>query len=256
MGKLKKVIVTINGNPTGGPFENVPEPKHINWDLWLGQAPKVPYCEERCHYTFRWWSEYSGGKMTDWGAHHVDIAHWGIGADASGPVEIDGKGTYPDIKNGYNMPPTFHADLKYANGVELEIRSEGTIGVRFKCAKGDVFVTRRSVQTDPKNLVKDLAMDRAEYTLYADDLNFKPKVGKLASIENHMQNFFDCVRSRRAPISDIVSQHRSVSTCHLANISMRLGRPLRWDPAKEVFIDDSEANEHLCREQRKGFETS
>ena len=255
-GKLKKCIVTIDGNPTGGPFENVPEPKHINWDLWQGQTPRLPYCEERCHYTFRWWSEYSGGKMTDWGAHHVDIAHWGIGADATGPVEIDAKGKFPKIKNGYNMPPWFHANLKYADGVELEIRCEGKIGVRFTCEKGDVFVTRRSVETDPPNLLKDLGMDRSAYKLYVHDLKFKPKVGKLASIENHMRNFFDCVQSRKTPISDIVSQHRSVSTCHLANISMRLGRPLRWDPDKELFIGDSEANKHVSREQRKGFEIS
>ena len=100
------------GNPTGGPFENVPTPKHINWDLWLGQTPAVPYCEERCHYTFRWWYEYSGGKMTDWGAHHVDIAQWGIGADQSGPVEIDGQAKLPNIENGYNVPPWFHANLE------------------------------------------------------------------------------------------------------------------------------------------------
>ncbi len=256
LGKLTKTIVTIDGNPTGGPFENVPTPKHINWNLWQGQTPAVRYCEERCHYTFRWWSEYSGGKMTDWGAHHVDIAQWGIGADASGPVEIDAKGKFPKIKNGYNMPPWFHADLKYANGVALEIRCEGKIGVRFKCEKGDVFVTRGSVHTDPPSLLKELGMDRSEYKLYDHDLKFKPKVGKLASIENHMQNFFDCVQSRKTPISDIVSQHRSVSVCHLANISMRLNRPLKWDPNKEVFVGDSEANKHLRREQRKGFEIS
>jgi len=254
LGKLNKVIVTIDGNPTGGPFENVPTPKHINWDLWLGQAPLVPYCEERCHYTFRWWYEYAGGKMTDWGTHHVDIAQWGIGADSSGPVAIDGKARFANVENGYNVPPWFHADLKYANGVELEIRCEGKIGVRFQCEKGDVFVTRSSIESDPASLLKELEMKRSEYTLYPHDVNFEPKVGKLASIENHMRNFFDCVRSRKMPISDVVSQHRSASTCHLANLSMRLGRPLRWDPEKERFVGDDEANRWLSREQRKGFE--
>ncbi len=256
LGKLKKAIVTIDGNPTGGPFENAPTPKHINWNLWLGQAPLVPYCEERCHYTFRWWFEYAGGKMTDWGTHHVDIAHWGIGADRTGPVEIDGKARFSKVDNGYNVPPWFQANLKYANGVDLEIRCEGKIGVRFQCEKGDVFVTRSSIETDPPALLKELEMKRSEYTLYADDLNFEPKVGKLASIENHMRNFFDCVKSRKTPVSDVVSQHRSAAACHLANISMRLGRPLKWDPNQELFVGDPEANQWLRREQRKGFEVS
>jgi len=254
LGKLTKAIVTIDGNPTGGPFDNVPTPKHINWNLWLGQAPLVPYCEERCHYTFRWWYEYSGGMMTDWGTHHVDIAQWGIGADNTGPVEIDGEAQFPKIKNGYNVPPHFQADLKYANGVKLEIRCKGKTGVRFKCEKGDLFVTRGGIESNPPNLMEDLNINRSQYTLYAHDLQFKPKVGKLESIENHMRNFFDCVRSRSAPISDVVSQHRSVSTCHLATISMRLGRPLRWDPDNEQFVGDGEANRWLSREQRKGFE--
>ncbi len=253
-GKLKKVIVTIDANPAGGPFENVHRPKHINWDLWQGQTPNVPYCEERCHYTFRWWYEYSGGKMTDWGAHHVDIAHWGIGADATGPVEIDAKAKIPNIKNGYNTATWFQADMKFADGVAMEVRCEGTIGVRFQCEKGDVFVTRKRVVTDPPELLKELAMDRSDYKIYKHDLKFKPKVGKLASIENHMRNFFDCVQTRKTPISDVASQHRSVSTCHLANISMRLGRALKWDPVKEVFIGDNDANQWLAREQRKGFE--
>jgi predicted dehydrogenase len=254
LGKVKKAIVTIDGNPTGGPFRNVPEPKHLNWNLWLGQAPSVPYCEERCHYTFRWWHEYSGGKMTDWGAHHVDIAQWGIGANQSGPTEIEGQAKFPKIENGYNMPPEFHANLKYPNGVEVEIRSKGKIGVRFQCEKGEVFVTRGSIESNPPELLKELEMDRSSYALYADDIHFEPKVGKLESIENHMRNFFDCVQSRKMPISDVVSQHRSVSTCHLANLSMRLNRPLRWDPNKELFEGDKEASGWLLRQQRKGFE--
>lgn len=256
LGRVKKAIVTIDGNPTGGPFENVPVPKHLNWDLWLGQAPKVPYCEERGHYTFRWWFEYSGGKMTDWGAHHVDIAQWGLGTDNTGPVAIEGKAKLPDVSNGYNVPPWFHATLKYASGVEMEIRCEGKIGVRFICDKGEVFVTRGSIETSPAELLRELSPERGEYQLYAHDLSFQPKVGKLESIENHMRNFFDCVQSRRQPISDVVSQHRSVSVCHLANIAMRVGRPLRWDPAAETFPGDREANSLLAREQRKGYEVA
>lgn len=255
IGKLKRVIVTIDANPAGGPFQTVPVPKHLNWDLWLGQAPTTPYIEERCHYTFRWWYEYSGGKMTDWGAHHIDIAQWGMGTDQTGPISIVGEADMPTVANGYNTPTSFLAKLRYAHDVELEIRSQGTIGVRFEGEKGSVFVTRGSIESNPKEILTDAPLERSGYQLYSHDLSFEPKVGKLESIENHMHNFFQCVENRQTPISDVVSQHRSVSVCHLANIAMRLGRPLQWNPGKEQFVDDSEADTWLAREQRKGFET-
>lgn len=254
LGKLERVVATIDGNPTGGPFENVPIPKHLNWNLWLGQAPLVPYCEERCHYTFRWWYEYSGGKMTDWGAHHLDIAQWGIGGDDTGPVSIDGKGEIPSLANGFNTPPVFEAALRYASGVELLVRSRGEVGVRFEGTEGSVFVTRGSLQSDPPEILADRPLLRDDYQLYEHDKSFEPKVGKLESIENHMRNFFDCVATRKPPISSVASQHRSVSLCHLANISIRLGRPLKWDPDMERFVSDREADTWLAREQRKGFE--
>lgn len=254
LGKIKRAEVVIDGNPTGGPFDNVPTPKHINWNLWLGQAPFVPFCEERCHYTFRWWFEYSGGKMTDWGAHHVDIALWGLGADRSGPVHIDARADIPTIENGYNTPSHFDAKLRFADGAELSIKSRGTIGVRFEGEKGSVFVTRGAIGSEPAAILKESPLARDDYQLYAYDLNFQPKVGKLESIENHMRNFFDCIRTRQTPISDVVSQHRSVSACHLANIAMRLGRSLDWDPISEKFVGDAEANQWLSRPQRKGFE--
>jgi hypothetical protein len=119
----------------------------------------------------------------------------------------------------------------------------GAIGLRYQ----------GSVITE-KALLEDIKLDRSAYALYQHDLHFEPKVDKLESIENHMRNFFECVRSRATPISDVVSQHRTASTCHLANISMRLGRPLRWDPARERFLGDAEADRWLSREQRKGFE--
>lgn len=254
LGKLKQVTVTINANPTGGPFENAPVPPHLNWDLWLGPAPEVPYCKERCHYTFRWWYEYSGGKMTDWGAHHIDIAQWGIGADYSGPVEIDGKAKFPNVKNGYNVPPWYEARMTYAGGLEVLVRCEGKIGVLFEGDKGSIFVTRGSIKSTPEELVKGDAMPREQYGLYGhDNLERTAKVGKLDAIHNHMGNFFDCIKTRNKPISDVVSQHRSVSACHLGTISMRLGRKLTWDPEKERFVGDDEANTWLRREQRKPY---
>ena len=252
LGKLKRVTCTTGKNPTGGPFAPSTPPRHFNWNLWQGQTPSVPYIEERSHYTFRWWYEYSGGKMTDWGAHHIDIAQWAIN---SLPVEISGKGTIPKIENGYNVAIEFAADIRYANGTELVVRNEGRSGIMFEGDKGRIFVNRAVLAGKPVIELKDNPLPREKFTVYNHDNLTRPeRAGKLEAIVNHMGNFFDCIGTRHTPISSIASQHRSVSTCHLANISMRLGRPLKWDPQKEQFIGDKAANGWLKREQRKGFE--
>jgi len=268
LGKLHTVTAIESPNPTGGPFPVRPVPGCLNWDLWQGQTPSVPYLEERCHYTFRWWYEYSGGKMTDWGAHDLDIAQWAIGAQDSGPVEIEGRASsLPNDPFSYNVAPRFHAEMRYADGVRLVIATEGRNGLMLEGEKGRIFVNRGTLSG---KLIDDLA---ASFGVSAKDLPFHPgvrekfygiypddnpshtlKAGKLDAIVNHMGNFFDCIRTRRPTISNVVCQHRSVSTCHLANIAVRLGRKLRWDPAKEVFVGDAEADTWLRREQRKGFE--
>ena len=252
IGKLKRVTCTTDKNPSGGPFETRRVPGHLNWELWQGQTPDVPYIPERCHYTFRWWYEYSGGKMTDWGAHHIDIAQWAIG---SLPVAIDGRAKHPGVTNGYNVATDFAATIRYANGVVLEVADTGRRGILFEGDAGRIFVNRGTLAGKP---VEDLAaspLPREQFALYkSDNLDRPPRVGKLDAIVNHMGNFFDSVASRGIPISNVESQHRSVSTCHLANISMRLGRPIKWDPDTETIPGDAEASAMLRREQRKGFE--
>jgi len=257
IGKLQRVDVVLGKNKTGGPFAAGDPPRHLNWDLWQGQTPDVPYIEERCHYTFRWWYEYSGGQMTDWGAHHLDIAQWGIG---SVPVAIEGRAKYPDVPDGFNVALDFQASYRYANGVEMTVYDNpdnpvGRNGVMFTGSEGRVFVNRGTVSGKP---VEDLATDpleREQFKLYDfDNLKRPERVGKLDAIVNHMGNFFDCVRERRRPVSDVTSQHRSVSTCHLGNIAMRLGRKLTWDPEREVFVGDEEADRRLSRPQRAPFQ--
>ncbi len=252
LGKLQRVTCTTSKNPTGGPFDTMPVPEHFNWDLWQGPTPDVPYIPQRAHYTFRWWYEYSGGKMTDWGAHHIDIAQWAI---QSLPVEIDGRATFPDIENGFNVAKDFAADYKYANGVELKVSDEGRDGILFEGDKGRIFVNRGGIHGAPAEELKDNPFPRESFKAYDNDNLSRPiRTGKIDAIVNHMGNFFDCVESRKQTISDIESQHRSVSTCHLGNISQRLGRPLKWDPEQEVFVGDEEANKWLKREYRAGFE--
>lgn len=252
LGELKQVDVVLGKNKVGGPFQPRPVPKHLNWDLWQGQTPETAFLEERCHYTFRWWYEYSGGQMTDWGAHHLDIAQWGID---SYPVHIDGRAEFPTQANAYNVATKFSASYQFANGVKLTVSDTGRNGIMFTGSKGRIFVNRGVVSGKP---VEDLAqhpLPKEEFQCYGFDNWERPqRAGKLEAIINHMGNFFDCIHARKEPVSDVESQHRSVSTCHLGNISMRLGRPLQWDPEQEQFVNDDEANAWLQREQRSEYQ--
>ncbi|HAH46906.1 MAG TPA: gfo/Idh/MocA family oxidoreductase, partial [Planctomycetaceae bacterium] len=255
IGNLQKITVTLSKNKTGGPFKPEPVPSVLNWDLWQGQTPEVPYIKERCHYTFRWWYEYSGGQMTDWGAHHIDIAQWGAGMQDSGPVDIEGTATFPNVENGYNVALDYHLKARYANGVVLEVNDSGRTGVMFEGDEGRIFVNRGTIAGKP---VEDLAknpLPRESFNVYAhDNLSRPPRMGKLDAIVNHMGNFFDCIETRATPISSVQNQHRSVTVCHIGNISQRLGRKLTWDPQQEQFVGDAEANAWLKREQRAGYE--
>lgn len=253
IGKLKQVDVVLGKNKQGGPFTKRIVPNALNWNLWQGQTPDVPYLEERCHYTFRWWLEYSGGQMTDWGAHHLDIAQWAID---SYPVEIDAAAKYPDSKgDSFNVPVDFQAKYLFQNQVVMTVADHGRNGIMFNGDEGRIFVNRGTVSGKAVDEMKQRPLDRSQFRCYSsDNLDRPPRAGKLDAIINHMGNFFDCIESRKTPISDVESQHRSVSTCHLGNISMRLGRRLKWDPESENFVDDAEANGMLKREQRSGFE--
>lgn len=262
IGKLTKVTVLMGKNTVGGPFEVRPVPKHFNWDLWQGQTPDVPYIPERSHYTFRWWYEYAGGEMTDTGAHHLDIAQWGIGMQDSGPVEIVGTAKFPKVENGFNVAIDYHALYRYSNGVELEVldspRGEhNRNGVMFEGEEGRIFVNRGTIAGRPVEELAKKPFGRGDYRLYDFDNTSRPELsGKIDAIKNHMGNFYDCTVSRKTPISDVVSQHRSATLCHLGNIAQRIGRPLRWDPQAEQFVDAPEADKLLRREQRKGYEVA
>lgn len=242
IGKLKKVAVTLPDHAMrGGPFQNKPVPPQLNWDFWLGQAPKVPYCPKRCHFTFRGWLEYSGGIMTDWGQHHMDIAHWGMDCENSGPVTIDGKGVLPNIPNGMNVPTWFQVDLRYPNDVLLQVRiNTQTRGVMFEGDKGRLFVNRARVSGKPVEELKDNPLPDNAIRVYKSD--------------SHMGNFIECIKTRKTPISNVWVGHRVVTACHLANISIRLGRKLTWDAEKEQIVGDDEANTWLTREQRKPYQ--
>lgn len=249
IGKLKQIDVFLPMGRREGPFNTAPVPNGFEWDMWLGSTPKVDYIPERTHVTFRYWWDYSGGTMTDWGAHHNDIALWGLGLERSGPVSISGKPDVEMIPDGFTAASEYAITYKYANGVVHNCRSttangwNGIVfdpkgqqnGVKFIGTDGSIWVNRKEiVASDPELFVEPLSTS-AERLQVSND---------------HMGNFFDCVQSRKQPICNAEIGHRSVSVCHLGVIAMRLGRELTWDPAAESFVNDAEANPWLAREMR------
>ena len=249
IGRLRKVTCTTNKNPTGGPFEPRPVPANLDWDRWLGPAPDRPYVPERGHYTFRWWWDTAGGKMTDWGAHHLDIAQWAIGEV---PVRIETAGTLPEVTGGYEVPTRFAATVTYPSGVTMEVRDEGRRGILFEGDGGRLFVNRGTLAGKAVDELKTNPLPRDRFALYSGDDPARPdRVGKLDAIASHMEDFFARIADRGTPISDVASQADSATTCHLCNISLRLGgRPLTWDG---TTTGDAEADAMLSREARGGW---
>ncbi len=255
LGEIKKITVGINPSPTGGPFPKIKPPRQLDWEMWLGQAPKVDYIQKRCHYQFRWWYEYSGGKFTDWGAHHVDIATWALeqNKEGMGPVEIDGtdakhpvpfKDGYPTVDDCYNTSHDFAVKCKFASGIEMVVDSRSENGILFEGSKGRIFVNRGKITGKPieENWDKDQYSHDDRKRLY----NGKPH-------EGHKNNFYRCVREGGLPVSDVFSHVQVLNTCHLCAIAARLGRVIKWDPKTEKIIGDDQAAALGSREQRKGY---
>ncbi len=244
-----------------GPFENVTPPKELDWDFWLGRAPKVPYTKQRCDFDFRWWLEYSGGQVTDWGVHHTDIALWALGGENTGVVQVEGKGVLPlfaggdvnvtdflngraKLPNSYNVAHSFDCLLTIPNGNTINLIS-GKNELIFSGEKGRIRVNRRGLTGRP---IEELSEKDKEWL---DQEVIKLYKGKQPG--NHMQNFFECIKDRSLPISDVFTHCNSVNACHMANITMLLGRKLRWDPVKEDFIGDAQASAMLSRRQREPY---
>jgi predicted dehydrogenase len=253
LGQITNVTTIIPSGLRGGPFKTAAVPAKLNWDFWQGQTPDIEYVPERCHFSFRYWYTYSGGTMTDWGAHHNDIALWGLGLESSGPSTIEGRPLVKPIPGGYTAASEYEIHYTYANGVKhlctstqingptgnvLRQPKPGELanGIKFEGPEGWIFVTRGKIEASRPEILSE-PLTSKKVSLYVSN--------------DHMGNFFDCVRSRKAPIAEAAIGHRSVSVCHLGVIALRLGRKLTWDPAKEQFIDDKEANGYVSREMRK-----
>jgi predicted dehydrogenase len=255
IGKLKKAEVWLPAGLCGGPFKTSPIPAGLDWDFWQGQTPWHEYVTERCHKTFRFWYEYSGGTMTDWGAHHNDIAYWAIGLLA--PSVVESKVLVQPVFGGYTTFPEYEVNYTYTNGVQLHIQTTkddsiygGVInkvgqrnGIRFEGTEGWIWVNRDEIKASDKHLITAPLPENAV---------------RLYKSNNHMKNFIDCTRSRELPICDVEIGHRSATMCHLGAISMRTGYKLNWDSQAERFIGEhaEEANDYLKREMRKPYDYS
>ena len=248
LGNLHTVTISLPGNLSGGPFATQPVPPGLNWDLWLGQAPWAEYCMQRCHYHFRGWYEYSGGELTDWGTHHIDIAQLALGMDHSGPLSIDSAAELPRIPGGFNMAREFSVVMEYPQGVRMSIKTTpADHGILFEGDGGRIFVNRQRLSGTPvDDLQKNpLPEDAVRFQTLGNGLDKYPMI--------HLRNFLQCIKTGETPVSDVVSQHRSASACHLANISIRLGRKLVWDAGREQFVGDAEADGMLTRPQRAPY---
>ena len=268
IGTVKKVTCGIGGFGPSPKIPIIPVPEALDWDFWLGPAPKVPYralpemrkgygggvpLYSNCHYAFRNWHEYSGGKLTDWGAHHVDIACWAIGASDTGPskvtpinfeMAVEYKDGHPVVDDQYNIATKFNIRAEMPNDIEMLITNEGDNGILFEGTNGRFFVNRGKIVGKPVEDLKDKPLP--------DDAIAEVYGGPVA--ENHTANFIDSMKSRKQPISDVWTHNRMLEICHLSNIAMRLNRELKWDPVKREIVGDSEATSFLSRENRKGFE--
>ncbi|WP_339744166.1 Gfo/Idh/MocA family oxidoreductase [uncultured Rubinisphaera sp.] len=270
IGTVKKVTCGIGGMEASPVIPAVAVPQGLDYDFWLGPAAKVPYralpemrqgygggvpLYSNCHYSFRNWHEYSGGKLTDWGAHHVDIACWALGATETGPsriapleysLPVEYKDGYPVVNDQYNTATKFKIKVDMPNDVEMIITSEGDNGILFEGTEGRFFVNRGKITGTPVEDLKENPLpEGAIEEVYGGPVS-----------ENHTANFIEAMHSRKQPISDVWSHNRMLEICHLSNIAMRLGRELKWDPAKREVIGDDQANTFLARENRKGFEVN
>ena len=253
IGKIQRIIAQVAENNAVDPgpgWQPMPVPAGFDYERWLGPAPQVPYHVDRCLYRFRFNLDYSGGQVTNFGAHSNDIAQWGLGMDETGPVEFeDLGGEWPPPGGLYNTATKVHFRARYANGVELICQTaKPGFGTRFEGSEGWVEYGYSGVQTGPASL-KTSVIGPQEIHLPMSNPQRQQESGKF-HIPDHVRNFVDCIKSRRDPIAAVETGHRTATLCHAGNIAMRLKRKLQWDPVHEQFVNDDEANRMLDRPQR------
>lgn len=258
IGDLHTVEVGLPGDPAGDEEPEMPIPSNLNYEMWLGPTPYVYYTEKRVHpevgYGRPGWlrcEQFGAGMITGWGSHHIDCAHWAMDTEYTGPIEISGRAEFP--KSGlWDVHGIFRTEAVYANGVKMIVTNELPNGIKFIGSKGWIFVTRGNYSVTASDPVEKKTSSKA---LTASDpkiitSTIGPDEIHLYQSSDHHGNWLESVKSRKPPIAPIEVGHRSCSTCLLHHVAMKLNRKVQWDPVKERFINDDEANSMLSRPQR------
>jgi predicted dehydrogenase len=261
IGRLQTVKIGLPGDPSGEVEPEMPVPSNLNYDMWLGSTPVVYYTERRVHpqigYDRPGWlrcEQFGAGMITGWGAHHLDSAHWAMDTELTAPVEIWGTAEFP--KSGlWDVHGPFKTEALYENGVHMIVSGDFPNGIRFEGTEGWIFVSRGNetvTASDPQSALKNpSALDASNPAILSSVIG--PKEVHLYQSTDHHGNWLECVRSRRPPIAPVEVAHRSCSACLLHHIAMKLNRRLHWDPKKERFIGDAEADALLSRPQRAPY---
>lgn len=258
IGEVKKVKIGLPGDPGGEEEPPMPIPENLDYDLWLGSTPQVYYTEKRVHpqdgYSRPGWlrcEQFGAGMITGWGVHHIDIAHWGMGTEFTGPVEMEATAQFP-TSGLWNVHGDFHVQATYPNGVEMEVNGEYPNGIRFEGTEGWIFVTRGNVQvtdSDPSGAAsKDSPLQASDPAILSSEIG-PDEVHLYKSPEQH-RNWLDCIKSRELTISPAEVAHRSCSACLIFHIAMKIPGKLYWDPDTERFKNNDVANQMLARHQR------
>jgi len=239
IGKIHHVEVGLpDGVKSIGTPPIMPIPEGLDWNFWLGPAPTKPF-RGVVHWNWRWIMDYSGGQMTDWSGHHIDIAHWGLGMDHEGPVEIEGKGIYP--REGiYDVPVEYDFTARYKNGITIRVANQSRLphdmGTTWYGDAGWISVDRQGLTAENPSVLEE-TIGENEIHLYKSP--------------DHVRNFLDCVKSREETITPVEVAHRSISVGLLGEIAMLTREKLQWDPENEMFTNSSHANRLLSRPYRK-----
>lgn len=262
IGKLHTVKIGLPFDPAGGNSTEMPIPADFNYDMWLGSTPYVPYTEDRVHpknpHGRGGWlrlEQFGAGMITGWGVHHIDIAHWGMNTELTGPIEVEATAEFP--KTGlWNVHGKYDAVARYANGVEMQLGGDNPNGIRFEGSDGWIFVGRGNVgvtATDPTTGNNE-AFQASNPKILGSKIG--PKETHLYESPEQHKNWIDCITSKEETISPVEVAHRSCSACLVLHIAMKVPGKLQWDPKKETFKDNVEANKLLSRPQRYPYGTN
>lgn len=262
IGKLHTVKIGLPGDPSGPPAPAMPIPKGFNYDMWLGSTPEMPYTEIGVHpqvgYDRPGWlrmEQFGAGMITGWGQHHYDSAAWGMDTEYTGPISVESVAEFP--KSGlWNVHGDFMSKAEYANGITMYTSGGYQNGIRYEGTEGWIFVSRgdyAATPSDPTTKVRAKAIDASDPKILESVIGEK-EIHLYNSADQH-GNWLDCIESRKEPISPIEIGHRACSVCLITHVSMKIPRKLQWDPKKEHFVNDAEANTWLRRSQRAPYGT-